>query len=70
LGTLTSYESAPADTLGLTHREREICPDRRSQTATEELFITEERPTHVSNILGKLGPRSHGGSRAHASAVD
>jgi DNA-binding CsgD family transcriptional regulator/tetratricopeptide (TPR) repeat protein len=63
-------ESAPADTLGLTHREREIltliAEGRSNREIAEALFITEGTAgTHVSNILGKLGVRG----RTEAAAV-
>jgi DNA-binding CsgD family transcriptional regulator len=61
---------APADTLGLTQREREIlaliAEGRSNRQIAEALFITEGTAgTHVSNILGKLGVRG----RTEAAAV-
>ena len=61
---------APADSLGLTPREREIlalvADGRSNRQIAEALFITEGTAgTHVSNILGKLGVRG----RTEAAAV-
>jgi DNA-binding CsgD family transcriptional regulator len=61
---------APADSLGLTRREREIlalvADGRSNRQIAEALFITEGTAgTHVSNILGKLGVRG----RTEAAAV-
>jgi DNA-binding CsgD family transcriptional regulator/tetratricopeptide (TPR) repeat protein len=62
--------ASPTDSLGLTHREREIlalvADGRSNREIAETLFITEGTAgTHVSNILGKLGVRG----RTEAAAV-
>ena len=57
---VTTDVAAPADTIGLTEREREVIPlvaaGRSNQQIADALFITRKTASvHVSNILGKLG---------------
>jgi DNA-binding CsgD family transcriptional regulator len=64
-------ESAPAGSLGLTAREREvlslIAAGRSNRAIAETLFVSEKTTaTHVSNILAKLGARSRGEAAAKA----
>jgi DNA-binding CsgD family transcriptional regulator len=60
----------PADTTGLTEREREVirlvAAGRSNQQIADTLFITRKTASvHVSNILGKLGVEN----RVEAAAV-
>ncbi|WP_086869043.1 helix-turn-helix transcriptional regulator [Streptomyces viridochromogenes] len=63
--------AGPADTLGLTSRERDVLrlvsAGRTNRQIAEELFISPKTASvHVSNILGKLGVSGRGEAAAVA----
>ncbi|WP_105970648.1 helix-turn-helix transcriptional regulator [Streptomyces geranii] len=70
-GTPTGPAPDPADTLGLTGRERDVLrlvsAGRTNRQIAEELFISPKTASvHVSNILGKLGVAGRGEAAAVA----